>query len=162
MEANLRSLDNLFQRAKTQKQALFYSKLAILELCGWIEESMDDVILRCASRCVKVAANRDYVSKQIVKRTYGFDYDKHFREMMIRVVGMSAVEKIERKVDATKQAQLKATLGALVAVRNAEAHTHVKGVTKSINAPSATMKQFVAAYEGLREYEKAIRKAVRR
>ena len=47
---NLNKLDVRYRKAATLKDSLFYSKLAVLELCGWIEESMDDVILRCARR----------------------------------------------------------------------------------------------------------------
>lgn len=157
MEGNLRSLDRLFREAASRKHALFYSKLAILELCGWIEESMDDVVLRCATRSVRSAANRDYVQNQIVKRTYGFDYERHFRAMLIRLLGLVVVERIEGIVDPGKAARLKATLTTLTTVRNTEAHTHVKGVTKVINAPSVTMTHFLAAYEGLSEYDRVIR-----
>ena len=47
---NLKTLDRKYNRATSTRDSLFYSKLAILELCGWIEESMDDIVLRCACR----------------------------------------------------------------------------------------------------------------
>ena len=61
---------------------------------------MDDVILSCARKHLKEPVNRDYCEKQIVKRTFGFDYHNNFRSMLIRLVGLVAVEKIERKTDA--------------------------------------------------------------
>ena len=117
---------------------------------------MDDVILRCARRHLKNSANVKYVSKEIVQRTYGFDYERHFRSMLIQLLGLINVEKIEKSVDQRKQIQLKATLKALKTVRDSEAHTHIKGVTRSINAPSATLNQFPALYNGLMEYDRAI------
>jgi hypothetical protein len=155
--SNLRALDSLYRNSESIKKSLFYSKLAILELCGWIEESMDDVILRCSTRCLGTSANRRYVKDSIVRRTYGFDYEKHFREMLIRLIGLVNVERLETRVDRGKQARLQAALAALVVVRNSEAHTHLKGVTRAINAPSVTLSQFNDVYEGLVEYDRVIR-----
>ena len=153
---NLKTLDRSYAKASSARKSLFYSKLAILELCGWIEESMDDVILRCARRHLKNNANVKFVRKEIVQRTYGFDYERHFRSMLIQLLGLINVEKIEKSVDQRKHIQLKATLKALKTVRDSEAHTHIKGVTRSINAPSATLNQFPALYDGLMEYDRTI------
>ena len=155
--SNLRALHRSFTKSSSAKESLFCSKLAILELCGWIEESMDDVILRCAHRHLKSHPNMEYVREQIVRRTFGFDYDRHFRWMLIRLIGLINVEKIEKSVDQTKRAQLKATLTALKPVRDWEAHTHIRGATRSINAPSVTLNQFPAIYDGLMEYDRTIR-----
>ena len=50
------------------------------------------------------------------------------------------------------------TLGTLKAARDAEAHTHIKGVTRRINAPSVTLCQFVAVYDGLVEVDSFLRR----
>jgi hypothetical protein len=160
MDDNLARLDRLFRKARTHKESLFYSKLAILELCGWIEESMDDVVLRCAVRCLKVSGNRAYVETAIVKRNYGFEYERHFRGMLGRVVGLAHVERIERRVDPSIHARFIGTLSTLSTVRNAEAHTHLKGVTRAINAPSVTRAQFADVYAGLVEYDRVLRKYI--
>jgi hypothetical protein len=158
LEANLRRLDRLYRDARTTKDALFFSKLAVLELCGWIEESMDDVVLRCSMRCLRDPSNRRQVKDSVVKKTYGFEYHKHFREMLTRLIGLVEVEKLERRLDATKHARLKSTLGSLAGARNAEAHTHLKGVTRVINAPSVTIGHFSDVYDGLVEYDTALRR----
>jgi len=54
--------------------------------------------------------------------------------------------------------ELITTTEQLKAQRNKEAHTHVKGVTRNINAPSLTMAQFQPLYEGLCEFDRVIRK----
>lgn len=155
--ANLKIMESKYRGSKTQKESLFYSKLAILELCGWIEESMDDVVIRCARRHVKSKRNMDYVMNDIVRRTFGFEYDRHFRRMLIQLLGLINVEKLERRVDPVKRDRLKATLATLKSARDSEAHTHIKGVTRRINAPSVTLSQLPAVYDGLREYESVIR-----
>lgn len=155
--SNLSSLSRSFTNAKNQRDSLFFSKLAILELCGWIEESMDDVVTRCSARRLKLQANIEHCEKQIVKRTYGFDYQEHFRSMLIRLLGLINVEKIESRVDQQKLQRMTAALTTLKLQRNAEAHTHLKGTTRTINAPSVTITQFQPVYDGLREFERVIR-----
>ena len=71
--ANLKTLDRKYNMATSTRDSLFYSKLAILELCGWIEESMDDIVLRCACRHLTDIDNITFVKRQIIKRNYGFD-----------------------------------------------------------------------------------------
>ena len=137
--ANLRSLDFSYRHARTAKEAQFFSKMAILELCGWIEESMDDIVLRCANKHLKQPANRRYCEREVVKRTFGFDYEKNFRSMLVRVLGLIIVERIENSIDRTVHDQMVAALSQLKQQRDPEAHTHLKGMTRTINAPSVTI-----------------------
>lgn len=155
--ANLKTLDRKYRNATNLKESLFYSKLAVLELCGWIEESMDDIVLRCARRHLKDQENVKYVRNDIVKRTYGFDYHQHFRRMLIQLLGVINVERIEKSIDQSKKLNLTITLDALKKVRDAEAHTHIKGITRHINAPSVTLGQFPALYDGLVEFEATLK-----
>lgn len=154
----LKMLDQKFKKSTSQKESLFYSKLAILELCGWIEESMDDVVLRCARRHLKIRKNVNFLETEIVKRTSGFDYQNHFRRMLIQLIGLINVEKIEKIVDQNKRLKLMATLSALKKIRDSEAHTHIKGITRNINAPSVTLNQFPALYGGLVEFDAVMRR----
>lgn len=155
--SNLKALDRNYKKAGTLRESLFYSKLAVLELCGWIEESMDDVVLRCARRNLKYSASLKFIEEQVVKRTYGFQYDEHFRRMLIQLIGVVNVERIGKSVDQTKKARLLSALGTLKAVRNAEAHTHIKGVTRHIDAPSVSLGRF-PALDGLIEFEATLRR----
>ncbi len=118
---------------------------------------MDDIVMRCSVRRLQVAGNRKFIEKKVVGPTYGFDYQEHFRKMLIHMLGMRDVERLERRVDGAKKVQMEAVLSALKVVRNQEAHTHVKGVTKLINAPSVTISHFTSVYEGLVEYDRVIR-----
>lgn len=154
---NLRMLDVRFRRSRSQKEALFFSKLALLELCGWIEESMDDVVRRCARRHLRDASNIKYVEDQVIKRTHGFEYDKHFRKMLIHVIGIVNVSRLERKVSEEKFTRLVASLNSLKGARNPEAHTHIKGATRHIDAPSATQGHFNPIYDGLVEFDRTLR-----
>lgn len=160
MRNNLTRLNSLYNRARTPMESLFFSKLAILELCGWIEESMDDIVRRCAVRCLRAEANRKFVEKEVIKKTYGFDYDTHFRRMLGRVIGISNVEKLEGRLDPSVHAKFVATLSTLKVSRDSEAHTHLKGATKVLNAPSVTLSQFEDVYKGLKAYDHVLRKHI--
>jgi hypothetical protein len=157
--SNLEGISRSYLRASSKRESFFLSKLAILELCGWIEESMDDLVMRCAMRHLKVPDNRRYCEKDVVDKTYGFDYERNFRFMLIRLLGLINVEKVEAQVDQNKRDAMVAALSSLKTQRNTEAHTHLRGTIRTINAPSVTMAQFQPLYEGLTEFDRVIRRA---
>lgn len=159
MSRNLDLINRSYLKASSQREAFFFSKLAILELCGWIEESMDDLVMRCAIRHLREPTNREYCKRDFVDRTYGFDYQKNFRFMLIRLLGLINVETIEARVDPTKLDSMTAALASLKGQRNTEAHTHLKGTIRTINAPSVTIAQLQPLYDGLREFDRVVRRA---
>lgn len=150
---SLELLDDMYRNATNEKENLFFSKLAIIELCGWIEETMDRIVLECARRNLKEQKNVDSYGENVVEKTYGFDYKKNFRHMLSHLIGLINVERIEQSIEASKHALFLSTLGALKEVRNSIAHTHIQGTTPSINAPSLTLAQFHRVKEGLIAFE---------
>lgn len=156
---NLSQLDNAYRDAKSQKHALYFSKLAILELCGWIETSMDDIVLAHCKRNVKLSVNSKYISDDVVKRTYGFDYQRHFRKMLISLIGIVACEKVEAQFSSQVHVTFTAQLNSLKLIRDRLAHTYLKGsaIAVSIDAPSVTKARFNDIYVGLKEFERVLR-----
>jgi len=154
---SLRALDAAYQGTHGPEAERF-AKLAIIELCGWIEEAMDEVVNRCSSRHLTVPDNRNYCEREIVRKTSGFGYDKHFRSMLIRLIGLVGMEKVENQVDPAKLILLKTTLNRLLVVRNSVAHTHLKGVTRTLDAPSVTIDNFKFVYEGLLDLSRTMRR----
>ena len=77
--------------------------------------------------------------------------------MLIQLMGIINIEKVEKSVDQGKLTKLMAVLDGLKMVRNTEAHTHIKGVTRHINAPSVTLAHFPAMYDSLLEFRTALR-----
>lgn len=156
IQSNLKALDVKFRKSNSQRDNLFYSKLAILELCGWLEESMDVVVNDCAKRLVKNPQNLAYIEAEI-KRNSGFNYEKNFKSLLIKLIGIVVFEKIESSLDSQKLQLFISTLGTLVIKRNSEAYTHIKGVTRVIDAPSVTIAHFNNLYNGLLEFENALK-----
>lgn len=136
---------------------MYFSKLAILELCGWIEESMDNII-KAFTKHLNKPANQKFVEEQVIEPTYGFEYHRHFRAMLIQVIGVISVERLEANLNQTKFDLMKSALGSLKKSRNDLAHTHVKDTTVRIDAPSITQNRFQIVYDGLKDIESCIRK----
>jgi hypothetical protein len=157
IQNNLTQINNLYKNSTGKKKPLFYSKLAILELCGWIEESIDDIVRRCTNQHLKNVEDRNYVTTQIIQRTYSFTYDMHFRKMLVPIVGLVNVERLERKLDSAKFDRMKSTIGVLKTTRDEEAHTHLN-YGKRLDAPSLTLRYLEWVYDGLKDIDNCIRK----
>ncbi len=141
--STLNELDKLYNSASSQKKSIYFSKLAIIELCGWIEETLDVILIKHSNRNLKKIENKNYCKKQIVKRNYGFQYDENIRLMLIKLIGLIQVERLEYELEKTAQiTALKSTLTGLKQGRNEAAHTHLKGITRRYNAPSRTIGDF--------------------
>lgn len=143
IESTLKELDKLYNQASSQKKAIYFSKLAVIELCGWIEETVDEIILKHANRKLKNNDNKKHYKEKIIKTNYGFQYSHNIRPMLINLIGLIDVEKLENKLEKTAQITiLKNNLGNLKVSRNEAAHTHLKGITRNYNAPSRTIGDF--------------------
>ena len=131
IEKTLKRLRGLFMtRAGDPRDQLLYSKLAILEFCGWIEDEMDDIVNKYTARKLKLPENVKYFKEEIVGRIYGFEYNSHFRKLMVGAVGIVRLEKIEKNIDASVLAPFKATLNTLRVRRDALAHHHIIVIIK--------------------------------
>lgn len=156
IEQNLKQIERRYTASRTQKEPLFYSKLAILELCGWLEITIDDLVCRAVRRKVRDAAKVERFEKSVVEPVYGFHYRKHFRRLICAAIGEVNVHDIEATMDQLKRQQLESELNGLYQVRNSLAHTYVKGVTQNIDAPSRTLQRFQLTHAALKEFEQEV------
>lgn len=145
-------LDALYQKNHGAIDGLYFAKLATLEVCGWIEESMDSIVLSYATRHLTDSGNIDYTRSEIIKKTHSFDYDR-FRLMLMRVIGIILLEKLEMSLNTAKLSKMKGSLSILKDRRDQQAHTHIKGRTVHIDAPSVTARHFQNVYDGLIDIE---------
>ena len=140
IEDLLKELSKLYDNPADETHADFYAKLSLLELCGWLEAAIDNIILTYARLKVTTAKNIDLLEKEIVGKTYGCDYKDHARQMLIKIIGLINVEKLETELTNLGIFQiLVSQLGSLWALRKPEAHTTIAGVTRSFQAPSAML-----------------------
>ena len=155
---NLRELDSRYRKvSRNPRDPLYFSKLSLIELCGWIEMTMDDIVGDCVRKHLSTSDNLKDM-KSVVDRNSGFSYDRHFREMLIRVVGLARVEELEKSLDPEKFERMRSSLNDLSKQRNSAAHTHLKNVTQSLFAPSVINMHFMQVYEGLKDIERCLRR----
>lgn len=158
LEQNLNTIEALFLASATNTLQLFYAKLALLELCGWTEESMDEIVRGCVRRRIRKKDNVARIDKDVIRRTNGFVYNDHFRPMMCRIIGEIGVNKLEQRLDVKKFAPMRAALNNLKDPRNSHAHTYLKGTQIVIDAPSVTKANMNTIFLGLVDIEKKVRK----
>ena len=155
---NLQILVNLYNSNPSNQKGLLYSKLAILELCGWIEDTMDGIVRKCVIRRIKDPAIRERINEKVIEVTYGFHYNRHFRQMLVYVIGEISMLKIERNLDPKKFQGLQSTLGGLRKSRDIQAHTHLRGRNnKRLDSPLVTRANFDRVYDGLVDFERKLR-----
>jgi hypothetical protein len=157
ISSNLRRLNTLYRRAKTPHEALFHSKLATLELCGWIETSMDDIVIRAANRILENPADLLYYKSNTVKRVYGFKYEQHFRPLVTHLIGLKGINEVERIANPVIFNPMVGALSTLKPVRDKHAHGYIKGTTLRIDAPSTIITKFKIIYEGLLEFDSLLK-----
>ena len=153
IEKNLKALNTHYNSSPEDQK--FASKLAILELCGWIEQSMDECILRASVRVLKQANNRKLIEER-VKKNSGFEFERHFKPMIINLIGVWGFEKISGNIDSAVELKFINELNELKSKRNFLAHTYTKGVTQHYDAPSVTIERLAHVSAGLKAYDDAL------
>ena len=77
---------------------IYFSKLGVLELTGWVEESFDMIARRAAKGRVK--HNRfSKLVENAIQMNWGFSYEKNFLVMMAKIIGLPECEQLERYLD---------------------------------------------------------------
>ncbi len=157
IEKNLRQIDRLYARSSSAQEGLLFSKLAILELCGWIENSMDNIVLNTARQLIRQPKHLEYFKKEVVGKVYGFEYEKHFRRMVIALIGLHGVETMEKNVHLHVFDPMCASLNALKPNRDTLAHGYIEGATTHLDAPSVILGRFRTVYAGLVDIERVLK-----
>lgn len=133
------------------------SKLAVIELGGWIEDSIDNILTKYVNKKIKAASERKHIREDIIEKVYGFDYKKNVRPLLERILG---VRNYHRLVLALKKKGdyciLTSDIASLVGARNIAAHTHTKGVSRSFDAPSKTLDRFKRLYPVVQKLQKMV------
>jgi hypothetical protein len=144
VEETLRELDRWYNETPGGgDRPTLLSKLAVLELCGWLEWRIDALIFATGTL---VGLDEEWVNRNVVATNFGFGYTEHLRRMLCRIVGESAVVHAESTFEANNPGrleQLRTALSALWRSRGVLAHTHVAGAGRQVTvyAPSWSINQ---------------------
>ena len=145
IEKTLSFLEREYQKNLASSDSeipVLYSKMAILEYCGWLEESFDDIARNCIRGKLRSAGSRKPMEEKI-RTTYGFKYNEHLHPMLVMGLGLPKVVKIENELERDGSiSALKSNLGTLNVMRREAAHTHTSGRTSSFQAPSSIIANY--------------------
>jgi len=160
VDATLRELDTWFKEPSPSGDRLkLLSKLAILELCGWLEGEFDRLALLADTGRLN---DPEWVKKTLISKTYGFQYDTHWRQMFTRLVGEVFVRRVEAEMESNfpgDLARLKSLLGSLWKVRCDFAHADMAAhlaAQQTFQAPSWSIGQYRDLKQLLDRYETAM------
>lgn len=103
--ATLKQLDEWYNKSSAQigDRPQLLSKLALLELCGWIEGEFDRLILKAEGGRLR---DPEWLTRDVVDKTSGFTYSNHLRRMFSNVFGELFVQRIENEMEATFPGEL--------------------------------------------------------
>ena len=160
IEDTLRQLENWYNEpSQGGDRPKLLSKLAVLELSGWIEGEID----RLAYHVDKICLNDPrWVTANIIARSHGFDYLNHWRIMLTRLVGEVFARRIEGWLEENFPGDLellKSMLGTLWNIRCDFAHADIISnviTQQRFNAPSWVINQHRVIKRLMERYERAI------
>jgi DNA-binding HxlR family transcriptional regulator len=140
----LDKLSKLYEDCSTSDTtlAIVYSKMAILEVCGWLEESFDEIAHNCVRRRLRTLESRKFLFEKI-KSTHGFQYDLNIRPLISHAIGVVRLLQIEREIeDSGSLTVLKTTCSNLNIHRRDAAHRTLAGRQQQYPAPSVAIREF--------------------
>lgn len=66
IENSLKELQSLYDSASDASHKAYYSKLALMELCGWLEEVYDEILLDFSKTRIVKGENMNFLIKDII------------------------------------------------------------------------------------------------
>lgn len=155
--ATLKQLDVWFNEpSQGGDRTKLLSKLATLELCGWLEGEFDRLILLAEQNTL---ADPAWVKANVIDHTSGFLYESHWRKMLCRVVGEIFTRRVEKHMHENHPGdldQLKQMLKNLWDTRCKYAHEHMIAhiaLQQTFQAPSWSINQHRLLKKHLALYE---------
>jgi len=119
---------------------VMFSKLAVLEYCGWIEYALDEIARNSVRRRLKTKKSRKFLEDRI-SATHGFVYKQKFRPLLGYAVGTERLNRVEHEMKKSGELLiLSSKLASINRQRQVAAHTFTIGQTQNFDAPS-TIKQ---------------------
>lgn len=134
IENTLNFLDNQYSdidNPPSTNMQTFYSKIALLEFSGWIEQSIDLILNEYIKRKGITGSNLEYINKYI-QGVYGFKFDPNVCSLFCHTIGIYNWSQIQKKMDLEV---FKSIINTYSGKRNTAAHTYTV-VMQTYDAPS--------------------------
>ena len=142
IQDTLNRLDTEYNTTTDIQLPILYSKLAVLELCGWIETNIDNILYEYVdSHIIDIDCKKGI--RNIIRKNYGFHYDSNLFPLFCSVLGINNFENILDKLTSTDFQNLKGITGTYTDERNKAAHTDTPvGTTRSYKSPSSVLHDY--------------------
>lgn len=169
IRSNLKIIEDEFNKAMSQSSLLrgsviaaLQSKMAIMELGGWVEQTIDNILYYYVDKTISEGPIRETVKRDIIDTVYGFKYAREFKPLFQKIIGGARFEQIVRCLAKTGDDQrLFAVLDSLSKSRNRAAHTYWSRVTPRFDAPSTTITMLNEISPVLRKIWQQVRRYAR-
>ena len=141
IEAKLQRLDTEYNNSILDPDLpIFYSKLAVIEFSGWIEDSVDSIVYDYIDNHIVDPIVKQNIKKN-VQGNFGFNYYSNLFKVFTSVLGVDTWENIEDKLKPQNLANLVNVTSTFTGIRSKAAHSSII-VTTTFSSPSTT----IAAY----------------
>ncbi|MBP2603777.1 hypothetical protein [Acinetobacter calcoaceticus] len=151
--SNLNTLHGLYSDSQSDVLRLvFYSKLALIEYCGWLECSIDIIMNEIVKHVQNDQLRR--IGEGFIKKVHGFSYDQHFILLLVQTFGVSNTDKLYRAFEASGKLDIlraKLNNAELIQSRNKAAHTYHIDASVSYNSPEIYINDVELIYSILKE-----------
>lgn len=158
IENTLKRLEREYSSCSDIQLPVLYSKLSVLELCGWIELGVDTILYEYVDNKILDSDCKKRI-KKIINKTHGFHYDDNLFPLFCSVLGINNLENIIDTIPSLNFQNLKAITNAYTNERNMAAHTDTPlGTTRTYKAPSQVLNDFNLIKPGIQIIEREIKK----
>lgn len=146
-----RRFDGLSNRKKSTKKTIedmeLCAKTAVIELGGWIEVAVDEVLIGYTTRKIADPTELKRIKTQVIGKVYGFDYEKNFKPLVERILGIDLYNRMMQPYAQDGRLQkLQSELEKIKPQRNTAAHTNWTGSSKNFEAPSVIINRLRIIY----------------
>lgn len=155
IQNNLNKLNSMYNNPANASDVLllqFYSKLALIEFGGWIEESIDIILNEYLDRKILDNGLKTNI-KEIINNNFGFKYKKNIIKLFCTVVGSDNWENIVDAIGMTNSTLFESIADNYSGLRNNVAHSHTKGTTPTYTSPSVVLRDYSKMWSALQAIE---------
>ena len=156
--STLNRLEQEYTSCSDNQMPVLYSKLAVLELCGWIEQSVDTILYEYVDNNILDPDCKKKI-KSIIKKNNGFNYDRNLFPLFCSVLGINNFENIIDTIPQVHFQNFKTITENYTDERNKAAHTDTPlGTARKYNAPSQVINDFNLIKPAIQIIETEIKK----
>ena len=155
IQNTINELNIEYNKHSSTKNDILYSKLAIMEFCGWIEQSFDKILFDYLDRKSIGTIHMEYATA-IIKSVYSFKYND-IKKLLVNILGIKNLEIIENTISSDLY-QLEQILCNFKAKRDIAAHTHTNGITQTFDTPSIVLNNLNQLFPIMQKLEQEVQK----